>query len=82
MARHPPTSAETPGPRPPAPGRPPLVWYALAAVIFVEKVWRYGEVSARIVGGAFLILAALCAFGIWVPAGLSAPMMAAPMGGV
>jgi predicted metal-binding membrane protein len=51
----------------------------LAAVILVEKIWRHGEVAARIVGGAFLILAALCAFGIWVPAGLSAPMPA-PMG--
>jgi len=54
----------------------------LAAVILAEKVWRHGEVAARVVGGGFLILAALCAFGIWVPAGLSAPMPAAPMGGM
>jgi len=53
----------------------------LAAVILAEKLWRHGEAGARLVGGAFLILAFLCAIGVWVPAGLSAPMPA-PMGGM
>jgi len=47
----------------------------LAAVILAEKLWRYGEVAARVVGVAFLVLAVLAAFGVWLPAGLQAPMM-------
>jgi predicted metal-binding membrane protein len=47
----------------------------LAAVILAEKLWRYGEVAARVVGVGFLVLAVLAAFGVWLPAGLQAPMM-------
>jgi predicted metal-binding membrane protein len=54
-----------------------LAMVVLAAVILAEKLWRYGEVAARVVGVGFLVLAVLAALGIWLPAGLSAPM--APM---
>ena len=47
----------------------------LAAVILLEKLWRYGEAAARAVGVAFLVLALLAALGIWLPAGLQQPMM-------
>ena len=47
----------------------------LAAVILAEKLWRFGEGAARVVGVGFLVLAALAAFGVWLPAGLQAPMM-------
>lgn len=47
----------------------------LAAVILAEKLWRHGELAARVVGVAFLGLAVLAALGIWLPAGLQAPMM-------
>ncbi len=36
----------------------------LAAVILAEKLWRYGEVAARVVGVGFLVLALLAATGI------------------
>jgi predicted metal-binding membrane protein len=34
----------------------------LATVIFLEKLWRRGEVLARVVGVAFLVLAAAALF--------------------
>lgn len=35
---------------------------ALTGVIFIEKVWRYGEIVSRVVGVALLIMAALVPF--------------------
>jgi len=53
------------------------VMVALAAVIFIEKVWRHGQRFATAVGIALLVLAVLAPF---VPAllpGLGAPAMPA-----
>jgi predicted metal-binding membrane protein len=43
---------------------------ALAAVIFLEKLWRRGRLLSRAVGVAFLILAALAPFQDWLLPGL------------
>jgi predicted metal-binding membrane protein len=43
---------------------------ALAAVIFLEKLWRYGPYLARLTGIVFLILAVLAPFQDWLLPGL------------
>jgi predicted metal-binding membrane protein len=43
---------------------------ALAAVIFLEKLWRRGPMLSRAVGVAFLVLAALAPFQDWLLPGL------------
>lgn len=43
---------------------------ALAAVIFLEKLWRWGPWVTRVVGIAFLVLAALAPFQDWLLPGL------------
>ena len=57
---------------------------ALAAVIFLEKLWRRGEQFSRVVGVAFLAIAALAVFypHVFLPAlhGSSMPAMSS-MGG-
>lgn len=50
-----------------------LAMAALAAVIFVEKLWRLGPVFSRAVGVAFLALAVLAPFQTWLLPGLEAP---------
>jgi predicted metal-binding membrane protein len=52
------------------------VMAALAAVIFLEKLWRHGPWLARIVGLAFLVLGVLAPFHDWLLPGLhpSGPM--------
>ncbi|WP_411057725.1 DUF2182 domain-containing protein [Streptomyces sp. E11-3] len=42
----------------------------LAAVIFIEKLWRLGPVFSTVVGVAFLVLAALAPFQSWLLPGL------------
>ncbi|WP_306329578.1 DUF2182 domain-containing protein [Streptomyces venezuelae] len=54
-----------------------LAMAALAAVIFVEKLWRFGPVFSLAVGVAFLALAVLSLFQGWPLPGLEEP--AAPM---
>ena len=50
---------------------------ALAVVVFVEKLWSRGPLLARVVGVAFLVLAALAPFQDWLLPGLqgSTPSM-------
>ncbi|CAL9620669.1 hypothetical protein SUDANB176_05837 [Streptomyces sp. enrichment culture] len=50
---------------------------ALAAVVFLEKLWRWGPWLTRAVGIAFLVLAALAPFQEWLLPGLrtSGPAM-------
>ena len=50
----------------------------LAAVIFLEKLWRHGPLLARAVGVLFLVLAVLAPFQNWLLPGLqpAAPTMA------
>ncbi|MFF0751639.1 DUF2182 domain-containing protein [Streptomyces sp. NPDC004267] len=55
---------------------------AVAALIFLEKLWRHGPALSRAAGIAFLVLAVLCVTGPpqvqdWLLPGLTAP--AAPM---
>lgn len=45
---------------------------ALAVLIFLEKLWRYGWVLARVAGVVFLVLAALAPFQDWLLPGLGA----------
>jgi predicted metal-binding membrane protein len=42
----------------------------LAAVIFLEKLWRRGPALSRVVGAAFLLLALLAPFQDWLLPGL------------
>lgn len=54
---------------------------AVAAVIFLEKLWRYGPALSRVAGVTFLVLAVLCfvdPFQDWLLPGLTADT--APMG--
>lgn len=44
---------------------------ALAAVIFVEKLWRHGPLTATVVGATFLVLACLAPFQDWLLPGLN-----------
>jgi predicted metal-binding membrane protein len=46
---------------------------AIAAVIFLEKLWRRGPMLARISGVAFLALAALAPFQPWLLPGITSP---------
>jgi predicted metal-binding membrane protein len=46
----------------------------LAVVIFVEKLWSRGALLGRVVGVAFLALAALAPFQDWLLPGLQEPM--------
>jgi predicted metal-binding membrane protein len=48
---------------------------ALAAVIFLEKLWSRGPLLSRLVGVAFLILAAAAPFYPWLLPGLRATDM-------
>ncbi|MET7702943.1 DUF2182 domain-containing protein [Streptomyces sp. NPDC005485] len=52
----------------------------LAAVIFVEKLWSWGPLLARVVGVAFLVLAVLAPFQDWLLPGLQGSMPS--MGGM
>ncbi|QES05026.1 DUF2182 domain-containing protein [Streptomyces venezuelae] len=54
-----------------------LAMAALAAVIFVEKLWRFGPALSLVVGVAFLVLAVLSLFQGWPLPGLEEP--AGPM---
>ena len=45
----------------------------LAAVVFLEKLWRHGPVVARVTGVAFLVLAGLAPFHEWLLPGLAEP---------
>jgi predicted metal-binding membrane protein len=58
---------------------------AIAAVIFLEKLWRRGPMLARIAGVAFFVLAVLAPFQPWLLPGLTPPepmevMGVAPIG--
>ena len=46
---------------------------AIAAVIFLEKLWRRGPLLARISGAAFLVLAVLAPFQPWLLPGITQP---------
>ena len=46
------------------------VMAALAAVILVEKVWRYGRPFSKAVGGALLLVAVLAIWNPWLLPGL------------
>ncbi|MGZ4150428.1 MAG: DUF2182 domain-containing protein [Actinomycetota bacterium] len=48
---------------------------ALAAVIFIEKVWSHGQAFSSAVGVALLVLAVLAPFVPWLLPGLHAPAM-------
>lgn len=52
---------------------------ALAAVIFLEKLWRHGPLLTRVVGVAFLVLAVLAPFQDWLLPSLHQPSDMAPM---
>jgi predicted metal-binding membrane protein len=45
----------------------------LAALIFLEKLWRRGPVLARLTGGVFLVLAVLALFQPGLLPGISPP---------
>jgi predicted metal-binding membrane protein len=45
----------------------------IAAVIFLEKLWRRGPTLARVSGAAFLVLAVLAPFQPWLLPGITAP---------
>ncbi len=51
----------------------------LAVVIFLEKLWRYGPLLARVVGVVFLVLAVLAPFHDWLLPGLHPSGDMAPM---
>jgi predicted metal-binding membrane protein len=46
------------------------VMAALAAVILVEKVWKYGRPFSRVVGGTLLLAAVLAIWHPWLLPGL------------
>jgi predicted metal-binding membrane protein len=46
---------------------------ALAAVIFLEKLWRRGPMLARLAGATFLVLAVLAPFQPWLLPGIAPP---------
>jgi predicted metal-binding membrane protein len=48
---------------------------ALASVIFLEKLWSRGPLLSRLVGVAFLVLAAVVPFYPWLLPGLRAADM-------
>ncbi|MER6094325.1 DUF2182 domain-containing protein [Streptomyces sp. NPDC001728] len=50
-----------------------LAMAVLAAVIFVEKLWRLGPALSKAVGIAFLALAVPAPFQPWLLPGLEAP---------
>lgn len=52
---------------------------ALAAVIFLEKLWRHGPMLSRVVGVAFLALAVLAPFQDWLLPGLRMSVSVARM---
>jgi predicted metal-binding membrane protein len=52
---------------------------ALAALIFLEKLWSRGLTLARLTGVLFLVLAALAPFQPWILPGLTSPDMAQMM---
>jgi predicted metal-binding membrane protein len=49
---------------------------ALAVVIFVEKLWRYGRPFGRVIGVALLATGILAIWFPWLLPGLQAPAMA------
>lgn len=55
---------------------------ALAAVIFLEKLWRRGPSLTRVIGVAFLGIAALVPFYPWLLPGLRAASMEGSIGGM
>jgi predicted metal-binding membrane protein len=46
----------------------------LAVIIFVEKIWRHGAGLSKVVGVAFLVMAALVPFAPWLLPGLKSSM--------
>jgi predicted metal-binding membrane protein len=49
------------------------VMAALAVVILIEKVWKYGHAFSMVVGGALILAAVLAPWNLWLLPGLHIP---------